>query len=140
MRLGGLQHRAATKKALCTGAVGSAGRLPGGRMMMRMVSYHIGNAGEGGVWGSAGFSVEGVVKEDQLLRKGGMSPGQAIILTKPLGTGVLLAAAMRGATRGRWITGARSSCGFSAAACWVAASCLLHYFNLLFLPLCTILR
>eukprot|EP00884_Botryococcus_braunii_P018935 jgi/Botrbrau1/5725/Bobra.0134s0002.1 len=56
-----------------------------------------------------GFSVEGVVKEDQLLRKGGMKAGEAIILTKPLGTGVLLAAAMRGTARGRWISGALAS-------------------------------
>jgi hypothetical protein len=63
------------------------------------------SASREGWWRAAGFSVEGVVKEDQLLRKGGMNAGEAIILTKPLGTGVLLAAAMRGAARGRWISG-----------------------------------
>ena len=53
----------------------------------------------------AGFSVTGVAKEDMLMSKGGMQAGQAIILTKALGTGTIMAAAMRRKAKGRWITG-----------------------------------
>ena len=53
----------------------------------------------------AGFSVTGTAKEGSLMSKGGMQAGQAIILTKPLGTGTIMAAAMRRRAKGRWITG-----------------------------------
>lgn len=44
---------------------------------------------------AVGFSISGTVARDRLLRKGGMQPGDALILTKPLGTGLVLAAEMR---------------------------------------------
>lgn len=50
-----------------------------------------------------GFTVTGLVARDALTRKDGLSPGDALILTKPLGTGTLLAAAMQGKARGRWV-------------------------------------
>lgn len=40
-----------------------------------------------------GLSVMGVVHPDAILTKGGAQPGDALLLTKPLGTGVLLTAA-----------------------------------------------
>jgi selenide,water dikinase len=43
-----------------------------------------------------GLSVSGDVALDHLLRKGGLAAGDALILTRPLGTGILFAAAMRG--------------------------------------------
>lgn len=50
-----------------------------------------------------GLTVNGIAKPDSMLRKGGMQAGQAIVLTKPIGTGTLLAADMRAKARGRWV-------------------------------------
>ena len=54
---------------------------------------------------SAGFAVTGTVDKGRVLRKGGMVAGQHLILTKPLGSGVLLAAHMRRLAKSRWVAG-----------------------------------
>ena len=53
-----------------------------------------------------GFAVTGRTRPGRLLRKGGLRPGDRLILTKPLGTGVILAAEMRGRVRARIVEGA----------------------------------
>jgi len=56
-----------------------------------------------------GLTVNGIADPEKMLRKDGMQPDQAIILTKAIGTGTLLAADMRSKARGRWVHGAIDS-------------------------------
>jgi selenide,water dikinase len=53
-----------------------------------------------------GFSVTGEVAPDRITRKGGLKTGHVLILTRPLGTGILFAAAMRGRAKASWINAA----------------------------------
>jgi selenide,water dikinase len=48
-----------------------------------------------------GFAVTGRTRPGRILKKGGLRPGDRLILTKPLGTGVILAAEMRGRAAAR---------------------------------------
>jgi selenide,water dikinase len=57
-----------------------------------------------------GFAVWGFAPSaDSLLRIGGLAPGDQLILTKPLGTGVVLQADMRGLARGEWVEAVNAS-------------------------------
>ncbi len=73
---------------------------------------------------SLGFSVNGIAHPDQLLRKSGLKAGDKIILTKPLGTGALFAADMRGEAQGHWIKQATQSMVQLNQA---AADCLIKF-------------
>ncbi len=53
-----------------------------------------------------GFSVTGLADPGRLLRKSGLQPGNALILTKPLGTGIVLAGHMRGLAHAAWLQAA----------------------------------
>lgn len=58
---------------------------------------------------SLGFSVNGLIDREKVLRKGGMQPGDRLVLTKAIGTGTLFAADMRLKAKGQWIKDALAS-------------------------------
>jgi selenide,water dikinase len=71
-----------------------------------------------------GFAVTGRPRPGKLLRKGGLRPGDRLILTKPLGTGVILAADARGLAPAPIVEGAIATMVQSASP---ATGCLLAY-------------
>jgi selenide,water dikinase len=71
-----------------------------------------------------GLTCNGLARPDRLLRKGGLQPGQTLILTKPLGIGTLLAAQMRRQAKPAWIEGAIATMLQSNQA---AAACFLEH-------------
>ena len=81
-----------------------------------------GHSAEGAELG-LGFAVTGRTRPGRLLRKGGLRPGDRLVLTKPLGTGVILAAEMRGRASARTVAAAIAAMqesGAAATACLVA--------------------
>jgi selenide,water dikinase len=71
-----------------------------------------------------GFAVTGRPRPGHLLRKAGLKPGDRVLLTKPLGTGVILAAEMRGKAAAGIYEGAVAAMLQSARA---ASACLVAH-------------
>ena len=63
-----------------------------------------------------GFAVTGLIEPSRLMRKSGLRVGDALVLTKPLGTGIVLAGHMRGLARAAWLQAAIDSMRMSNAA------------------------
>lgn len=83
-----------------------------------------GHTGEGKEL-ALGFAVNGLIDEnDTALTKGGLQPGQVLLLTKPIGTGTLFAALPQLKIKGRWIDAALASMCVSNR---LAAQCLREY-------------
>lgn len=74
-----------------------------------------GHSGEG-LELAFGLTVNGHADPGRLTVKGGLRPGDRLILTKPLGIGTLFAAAMKGAATGPWIDAALASLDQPGAA------------------------
>jgi selenide, water dikinase len=75
-----------------------------------------GHTGEGAEM-AFGLTINGYAAPETIIRKGGLNPGDVLILTKPIGTGVLFAADMRAEARGDWIDAALTSMQASLKPC-----------------------
>ena len=75
-----------------------------------------GHTGEGAEL-AFGLTVNGYADPKKLLRKSGLKPDDTLILTKPLGTGVLFAADMQAKARADWIDSAFTSMLRSVGPC-----------------------
>lgn len=82
-----------------------------------------GHTGEGKEL-ALGFAVNGLIDPKEVMSKGGLRAGDALILTKPIGTGTLFAAHAKLEARGRWIDSALASMIQSNKA---GAECLSRY-------------
>ncbi|MBW4519253.1 MAG: selenide, water dikinase SelD [Scytolyngbya sp. HA4215-MV1] len=71
-----------------------------------------------------GLTCNGLAYPDRWLRKGGMQLGQALVLTKAIGTGTLFAAEMQQQAKAQWIDAAIAGMLISNQA---AATCLLAH-------------
>jgi selenide, water dikinase len=65
---------------------------------------------------SVGFAVSGLADPRRLLRKSGLRVGDALVLTKPLGTGIVLAGYKQGEVHVRWLLAAIDSMRMTNAA------------------------
>jgi len=83
----------------------------------KLVGGHSGEASQM----SCGLSVNGFARPKDLMLKSGMRPGDMLILTRALGSGVLFAAEMRGQARAGWVDAALEQMLVSSRA---AAACL----------------
>ena len=77
-----------------------------------LVGGHSGEAEEMAL----GFAVSGLADLTGLTRKSGLRAGDALILTKPVGTGIVLAGHMRGMAKASWLIAATQSMRMSNAA------------------------
>ena len=81
-----------------------------------------GHTGEGAEL-TFGLAVNGLAEPDRLRRKGGLQAGDVLLLTKPLGTGVIFAAEMRGRAPGNAVAAALAAMqqsNYAAANCLIA--------------------
>lgn len=72
---------------------------------MALIGGHTNEAEQLGL----GLTCNGLVRADQIWRKGNVQADQVLILTKALGTGTLFAAEMHQKAKGKWIDGAIAS-------------------------------
>ncbi len=56
-----------------------------------------------------GFSVNGIAVKNELMKRDGLNEGDCLILTKPIGTGIIFAADMQSKARGLWVESALES-------------------------------
>jgi selenide,water dikinase len=63
-----------------------------------------GHSSEGAL--AIGFALTGEVAPDRIVRRSGLKIDDALVLTRPLGTGILFAAAMRARAKAHWIDAA----------------------------------
>ncbi len=67
-----------------------------------------GHTSEGSEY-SVGLTINGTVRQSEILCKGPPVCGDVLILTKAIGTGAILAADMRAAAKGKWVDAAVTS-------------------------------